>query len=67
MKNQNNTFSTDSFLLASFLLSQSCILLSTDKNNPRRVVFIFQETEQRKKLTEDFLTYKGIGRTSSLF
>lgn len=60
MEDQNNTFSTDSFLLTSYLLSESCVLLSTDKHNLKRVVFIFQESEQRKKLTEDFLSYKAL-------
>lgn len=58
MDNQQN-FTTDSFLLASFLLSQSCELISTDKTNLRRVVFVFKETKERKQLTEDFLSHKS--------
>lgn len=57
--NTKNTFSTDSFQLASFLLSESIPLVSTDKSNPKRVLFIFAESDSRKKLTEEFLAYKA--------
>ncbi len=58
MDNQKK-FTTDSFLLASFLLSQSCELISTNKENLKRVIFVFKETKERKKLTEDFLSHKS--------
>ena len=59
MKNKNSTFSTDNFQLASFLLAQSCRLISTDKTNPRRVVFVFEESKERQELTERFLSYEA--------
>ncbi len=58
--NSNSLFSTDSFQLASYLLSESVALLSTDKSNPKRVLFIFEESDLRKKLTDDFLAYRAI-------
>lgn len=57
--NKANTFSTDSFQLAAFLLSESISLISTDKTNPRRVLFVFEESELREKLTEEFLAHKA--------
>ena len=57
--NKINTFPTDSFLLAAFLLSESIPLVSSDKSNPRRVLFFFEESELRRKLTEEFLTHKA--------
>lgn len=56
---KTNTFSTDNFQLASFLLSESCRLISLDKTNPRRAIFIFDESEERKGLTEEFLSYRA--------
>jgi len=58
--NIDKTFQTDSFLLACYLLSESINLVSIDKTNPRRMVFVFEETKKRKALTEDFLAYKTL-------
>lgn len=55
----NNTFATDNFQLASFLLAKSVNLLSLNKDNPKRVIFIFKESEQRKTLTEQFLSHQA--------
>lgn len=61
MENQNNKqFTTDSFLLASYLLAESCTLLSLDKTNPKRVIFVFKESDERKHLTEKFLAHRGL-------
>ncbi|EKD63021.1 MAG: hypothetical protein ACD_51C00361G0003 [uncultured bacterium] len=62
MKNSmtnTNIFSTDSFQLASYLLSESVHLIETNKSNPKRVLFIFEESDLRKKLTDEFLAYKA--------
>lgn len=67
MQNNNPTFSTDSFQLASYLLCESCKLISLDKANPRRILFIFEESEQRKKLTDSFLSYKTSVEPHRLF
>lgn len=58
--NNQNVFSTDSFQLAAFLLVESIPLLNTDKRNVRRVLFIFEDSPLRQKLTKDFLTYKAL-------
>lgn len=65
-KNNNTTFSTDSFLLASYLLSESCNLLSLDKTNPKRIIFIFQETEKRQKLTQKFHAFEALSEPHRL-
>lgn len=68
MKNQtSNTFSTDNFQLASYLLSESCPLLMLDKANPKRAVFIFDESERRQQLTSQFLEYKASVEPHRLF
>ena len=58
-KNKTSTFYTDNFQLASYLLSKSCRLVSVDKSNPKRAIFIFEDTNQRKALTEKFLSYEA--------
>ncbi len=55
----SNTFSTDNFQLAIYLLSESCDLISIDKTNPKRVIFIFEDTERRKLLMKIFLSYQA--------
>ncbi len=60
MSNNNiNTFSTDNFQLASFLLSESIKLISLDRSDPRRVLFVFEDTEHRKVLTGQFLSHQA--------
>lgn len=60
MKTQTpNTFSTDNFQLAAYLLAESCKLISVGKTNPKRAVFIFEESEKRQLLTEKFLSYQA--------
>lgn len=59
MENNIKTFSTDSFNLASFLLSQSCRLVNLDRTNPKRIIFIFEDTSERAALTEMFLMSKA--------
>lgn len=54
-----NTFSTDSYLLACYLLGESCPLQTIDRTNPRRMIFIFQESKHRKELTDSFLAYQA--------
>jgi len=56
---KNESFETDNYQLASYLLSCSCSLLAVDKTNPKRVVFIFDNSPERQRHTQDFLSYKG--------
>lgn len=61
MKEQkSSTFSTDNFQLAAYLLATSCQLLMVDKFNPKRVVFIFEETEQRREQAQKFISYQAL-------
>jgi len=61
MNTQQNKeiFQTDNFQLACYLASESVPLLSLDRTNPKRVIFVFEESEQRKILTQQFLSYKA--------
>lgn len=67
MSTDNKTFSTDSFPLASYLLAKSCNLTIIDKANPRRALFVFQESIERKRLTEEFLTHQGLVEPHKFF
>lgn len=59
-KDKKPTFSTDNFQLAAYLVAESCNLLMADKFNPRRVIFIFEESDRRIDLTQKFLSYQGL-------
>jgi len=56
MKNeQNKQFTLSDFYLASFLRAKDFRLLNIIKDNPRRVLFVFEDTRDRQNLIEDFL------------
>jgi len=57
MENQNFKTTTD-FYLAVFLLASGYKLIKTDKTDPRRFCFVFQDQENRAKLLEDFFNAK---------
>ncbi len=67
MENSNPTFITDSFHLSIYLLSESCCLKSIDKTNPKRMNFIFEESELRQSLTQKFLSYQAKVEPHRLF
>lgn len=68
MKNINKkTFQTDSFQLASFLLSESFPIISIDRSNPRRIVFVFEESDKRIETTEMFLAHKTVVEPHKLY
>ncbi len=60
MEKQDNTFSTDNFQLSAYLLVESCMLLKVNNLNPRRVIFIFEESQQRKEFTQQFISYQAL-------
>ena len=53
------TFSTDSFVLASYLLCESFKLISINRENPRRMIFIFEDSKDRATLIELFFSYRA--------
>lgn len=59
MENKD-TFSTDSFILAAYLLCESIPLLSIDRGNPKRMIFIFEESTKRMRLEKKFLSYQSL-------
>ena len=69
IENKDNipTFSTDSFTLAVYLLSEACRLIRLDRTNPRRILFIFEETNARKLLTDKFLSYHALCEPHRLY
>lgn len=56
---ENNTFSTDSFVLASYLLCESFKLISINRDNPKRMIFVFEDSDQRGSLVELFFSYRA--------
>ena len=60
MKNTSTkTYSTKDFYLAAFLVVQGLEILTLDKTDPRKVLFVFQDLENRESLVEDFLFGKS--------
>lgn len=53
-------FSTDNFALAIFLKTQNCNLLHIDKNDSRHASFVFENTTEIEKLTQNFWEGKGL-------
>lgn len=62
-----STFRTDNFQLASYLLCEGYRIISVDKTNLRRVVFVFAETKQRQLLTQKFLSYETLVEPHKFF
>ena len=61
MKNeQNKQFTLSDFYLASFLRAKDFRLLNIRKLDPHRVLFVFEDKENRRSMVEDFL----FGRTT---
>lgn len=50
----NKYFKTTNFYLASFLYARGSELVSIDRNDPKRCVFVFVDTPQRETLLEVF-------------
>ncbi|MBI2600471.1 hypothetical protein HYW42_00805 [Candidatus Daviesbacteria bacterium] len=65
--NQNKTFATDNFQLACYLVSEAIPLLSLDKTNPKRVVFILEESDKRRALTQKYLSYMAETEVHRIF
>ena len=57
--NFTEKYSTDSFILASLLLAESCRLLEVEKSNPQRANFIFEKTEKLDNLIKKFWAYEA--------
>ncbi len=53
-------FETPDFYLSAFLLSQRFKLLSIDKANPHKAIFVFQDKKDRQSFVEDFLFGRAI-------
>lgn len=65
--NTHSSFRSDNFQLSCYLISEAIPLLSLDKANPRRVLFVFEESEQRKVLTQKYLSYKAETEVHRIF
>lgn len=65
--NNNKTFRSDNFQLVCYLISEAIPLLSLDKTDPRRVIFVLEESEQRKTLTQRYLSYKAETEVHRIF
>lgn len=48
-------FTTSDFYTATYCLAKGLKLLTINWVNPRRATFVFQDTESRQRLVEDFL------------
>jgi len=57
---QKAQFNTDNFLLAAYLLSEGCVLVTLDRSDPKRVGFVFEDSEKRIELANRFFSYQAI-------
>lgn len=64
---QKAQFNTDNFLLAAYLLSEGCILLTLDKSNSKRVNFVFEDSDKRIDLSNRFLSYQATVEPNRLY
>lgn len=65
--NKTKTFSTDSFMLAAFLLSAAIPMIGRNNTNPKRIIFVFEESKLREELTEKFFAHKALVEPHSFF
>jgi len=60
MDNANEKqFESSDFYISAFLLAKEVKLLDVNRENPRRLSFVFEDFEDRQKLIEDFLLGRG--------
>ena len=60
MSNDNkNQFKTPDFYLSAYFVSKGLTLAGVERESPRRILFVFDDTEDRENLTEDFLFGRG--------
>jgi hypothetical protein len=60
MSQEPKLYQTDSFQLASYLLAESSRLITVDRTNPTRMIFIFEDSELREELAQKFISYKAL-------
>lgn len=56
----NEQFKTSDFYVAAFCKTKGMKLCGMDKTNPKRAVFLFEDTEDRPQLVEDFWQGRAI-------
>ena len=64
---KNKSFESDHFSLCAYLLCKSFVLLSVKKDNPKRVVFVFEDSPEREQLTQEFFSNQGCVEPNSYF
>jgi len=47
-------FKTNNFYLSAFLICKGLILVDVNRSNPRRAIFIFQDSSNREELVKEF-------------
>lgn len=67
MENQVSNFSTSDIKIASYLLSKSISLVGVDRPTSRKVVFIFEKSNQTGQLIQDYLSDKAVVNPRLLF
>ena len=61
MKDENgDTFSTSDFYIACYALTRGAKISHLDRTDPRRVVFVFEDTENGESVVRDFLYRKAL-------
>lgn len=66
-RQEQSTFSTDNFQLAAYLIAESCKLITVNKANIKRQLFIFEDNEKRNELTQRFISYQALIEPHRIF
>ena len=62
--NIQNEYTTTDFYLTCYLLSSGLRLAGTQKENPRKTIFVLKDSPKRQKLIQDF--YAGKAKVNPL-
>lgn len=54
-----NQFECSDFYISALVLAKGVKLLGVNRENPRRLLFVFEDFEGRQELVEDFLLGRG--------
>ncbi len=54
----NKEFRTTDFYLCGYLLTQNMKLLRAEREGPKRVIFVMQDTPEREQMVYDFYSSK---------
>ena len=67
MENKTDNFSTSDIKIASYLLSKSISLIGVERPQVKKVIFVFEKSDQIAQLIQDYLSDKATVNPRVLF